>query len=138
MAMNAVGTFNVTRLAAAAMASLPADDDGQRGVVVNTASIAGMEGQTGQVAYAAAKAAILGYTKASARELGPEVSFATCDVTDEDQVEALAASRFGKPVVARLAGTNLPAARETLGAAKIGLHTDLDAALAEVRAHLKK
>ena len=68
MAMNAFGTFNVTRLAAAAMAQNEPDDDGQRGVVVNTGSIAGMEGQTGQVAYAAAKAAILGMTLPLARD----------------------------------------------------------------------
>lgn len=69
MAMNAFGTFNVTRLAAAAMAKNDPDDDGQRGVVVNTGSIAGLEGQTGQVAYAAAKAAILGMTLPLARDL---------------------------------------------------------------------
>jgi NAD(P)-dependent dehydrogenase (short-subunit alcohol dehydrogenase family) len=69
MAMNAFGTFNVTRLAAAAMAGNEPDDDGQRGVVVNTGSIAGIEGQTGQVAYAAAKAAILGMTLPLARDL---------------------------------------------------------------------
>jgi NAD(P)-dependent dehydrogenase (short-subunit alcohol dehydrogenase family) len=68
MAMNAFGTFNVTRLAAAAMAKNDPDDDGQRGVVVNTGSIAGLEGQTGQVAYAAAKAAILGMTLPLARD----------------------------------------------------------------------
>src|SRR5207253_9907725 len=71
MAMNAFGTFNVTRLAAAAMVGNEPDGDGQRGVVVNTASIAGMEGQTGQVAYAAAKAAILGMTLPMARDLAP-------------------------------------------------------------------
>ncbi len=71
MSMNAVGTFNVTRMAAAAMATHDADGDGQRGVVVNTASIAGMEGQTGQLAYAAAKAAILGMTLPMARDLAP-------------------------------------------------------------------
>jgi NAD(P)-dependent dehydrogenase (short-subunit alcohol dehydrogenase family) len=71
MEMNAFGTFNVTRLAVAAMAGNEPDDDGQRGVVVNTASIAGMEGQTGQVAYAAAKAAILGMTLPMARDLAP-------------------------------------------------------------------
>jgi len=71
MEMNAVGTFNVTRLAAATMAKNEADGDGQRGVVVNTASIAGMEGQTGQLAYAAAKAAILGMTLPMARDLAP-------------------------------------------------------------------
>ena len=69
MEMNAFGTFNVTRLAAAAMAGNEPDGDGQRGVVVNTASIAGIEGQTGQLAYAAAKAAILGMTLPLARDL---------------------------------------------------------------------
>ena len=69
--MNAFGTFNVTRLAAAAMAANEPDDDGQRGVVVNTASIAGLEGQAGQVAYGAAKAAILGMTLPMARDLAP-------------------------------------------------------------------
>jgi NAD(P)-dependent dehydrogenase (short-subunit alcohol dehydrogenase family) len=69
--MNAIGTFNVTRLAAAAMAANEPDGDGQRGVVVNTASIAGLEGQTGQLAYAAAKAAILGMTLPMARDLAP-------------------------------------------------------------------
>jgi NAD(P)-dependent dehydrogenase (short-subunit alcohol dehydrogenase family) len=71
MEMNAIGTFNVTRLSAAAMAQNEPDDDGQRGVVVNTASIAGIEGQTGQVAYGAAKAAILGMTLPLARDLAP-------------------------------------------------------------------
>ena len=71
MAMNAFGTFNVSRLAASAMASNEPDDDGQRGVIVNTASIAGIEGQTGQLAYAAAKAAILGMTLPMARDLEP-------------------------------------------------------------------
>jgi NAD(P)-dependent dehydrogenase (short-subunit alcohol dehydrogenase family) len=71
MEMNAYGTFNVTRLAAAAMAGNEPDEHGQRGVVVNTASIAGVEGQTGQVAYAAAKAAILGMTLPMARDLAP-------------------------------------------------------------------
>jgi NAD(P)-dependent dehydrogenase (short-subunit alcohol dehydrogenase family) len=69
MEMNAFGTFNVTRLAAAAMAGNEPDEHGQRGVVVNTASIAGIEGQTGQLAYAAAKAAILGMTLPLARDL---------------------------------------------------------------------
>jgi NAD(P)-dependent dehydrogenase (short-subunit alcohol dehydrogenase family) len=69
MAMNAFGTFNVTRLAAAAMADNEPDEHGQRGVVVNTASIAGIEGQTGQLAYAAAKGAILGMTLPLARDL---------------------------------------------------------------------
>ncbi|MGO8873071.1 MAG: SDR family NAD(P)-dependent oxidoreductase [Acidimicrobiales bacterium] len=69
--LNTLGTFNVTRLAAARMAANPPDENGQRGVVVNTASIAGYEGQTGQVAYAAAKAAILGMSLPLARDLAP-------------------------------------------------------------------
>jgi NAD(P)-dependent dehydrogenase (short-subunit alcohol dehydrogenase family) len=79
MDMNAIGTFNVTRLAAVAMASNEPDEHGQRGVVVNTASIAGLEGQTGQVAYAAAKAAILGMTLPLARDLGP-VGIRVCGI----------------------------------------------------------
>lgn len=71
MAMNAFGTFNVSRLAAAAMAGNEPDDDGQRGVIVNTASIAGLEGQTGQLAYASAKGAILAMTLPMARDLAP-------------------------------------------------------------------
>jgi NAD(P)-dependent dehydrogenase (short-subunit alcohol dehydrogenase family) len=71
MEMNALATFNVIRLVASAMAKNEPDPDGQRGVVVNTASIAGMEGQTGQVAYGSAKAAILGMTLPMARDLSP-------------------------------------------------------------------
>jgi NAD(P)-dependent dehydrogenase (short-subunit alcohol dehydrogenase family) len=69
--LNTFGTFNVTRLCAAAMAGNEPDEFGQRGAVVNTASIAGYEGQTGQVAYAASKAAILGMSLPLARDLAP-------------------------------------------------------------------
>ncbi|MGA8724454.1 MAG: SDR family NAD(P)-dependent oxidoreductase [Acidimicrobiales bacterium] len=71
MEMNALGTFNATRLVAAAMAKNAPDQEGERGVVVNTASIAGLEGQIGQVAYGSAKAAILGMTLPMARDLAP-------------------------------------------------------------------
>jgi NAD(P)-dependent dehydrogenase (short-subunit alcohol dehydrogenase family) len=71
MEMNAFGTFNVSRLAAAAMLGNDPDEEGERGVIVNTASIAGFEGQTGQIAYAAAKGAILGMTLPMARDLAP-------------------------------------------------------------------
>ena len=63
------GTYNVLRLAAARMATNDADDDGERGSVVATASIAGYEGQIGQSAYAAAKAGVIGLTLAGARDL---------------------------------------------------------------------
>ena len=70
IAVNLIGTFNLMRLAAAAMAKTePADADGQRGVVVNTASISGLEGQTGQIAYAASKGGIIGMTIPAARDL---------------------------------------------------------------------
>ena len=70
IAINLVGTFNLMRIAAAAMAKTePADTDGQRGVVINTASIAGLEGQTGQIAYSASKGGIIGMTVPAARDL---------------------------------------------------------------------
>ena len=71
MELNTFGTFNVTRLAASRLAANEPDENGQRGVIVNTASIAGYEGQAGQVAYAAAKAAILGMSLPLARDLAP-------------------------------------------------------------------
>ena len=67
--LNLVGTFNTARLAAAAMASNDANEDGERGVIVTTASIAGYEGQIGQIAYGAAKAGIIGMTIILARDL---------------------------------------------------------------------
>jgi NAD(P)-dependent dehydrogenase (short-subunit alcohol dehydrogenase family) len=68
--VNLIGTFNVMRIGAAAIATTdPADADGQRGVIVNTASIAGLEGQTGQVAYSASKGGIIGMTLPAARDL---------------------------------------------------------------------
>jgi NAD(P)-dependent dehydrogenase (short-subunit alcohol dehydrogenase family) len=64
------GTYNVLRLAAAAIAQNDPDADGQRGAVVSTASIAAFEGQIGQSAYAAAKAGVVGLTLVAARDLG--------------------------------------------------------------------
>ena len=63
------GTYNVLRLTAARMATNAPNDDGERGSVVATASIAGYEGQIGQSAYAAAKAGVIGLTLAGARDL---------------------------------------------------------------------
>ncbi|MFG1351387.1 SDR family NAD(P)-dependent oxidoreductase [Xanthobacter autotrophicus] len=67
--VNLLGTFNMLRLAAAAMARLDPLEDGERGVVVSTASVAAFEGQVGQAAYAASKAGIVGMTLPIAREL---------------------------------------------------------------------
>jgi len=63
------GTFNVLRLAAAAMSKNQPQETGERGVIVNTASIAGYEGTIGQVAYGAAKGGIIGMTLPAARDL---------------------------------------------------------------------
>jgi NAD(P)-dependent dehydrogenase (short-subunit alcohol dehydrogenase family) len=67
--LNLVATFNLDRLEAAAMADNEPDDE-ERGVIINTSSIAAFEGQIGQVAYAAAKAGIVGMTFTMARDLG--------------------------------------------------------------------
>ena len=70
--VNQVGTFNVSRFAAEAMASnATINDDGGRGVIINTASIAAYEGQIGQLAYSASKGAIVGMTLPMARDLVP-------------------------------------------------------------------
>ncbi len=70
IAVNLIGTFNLMRLAAAAMAKTePADEYGQRGVIINTSSVAGIEGQTGQIAYSASKGGIIGMTMPAARDL---------------------------------------------------------------------
>jgi len=70
--VNLVGTFNMLRLAAAAMAKNVPDDGGERGVIVNTASVAAFDGQVGQAAYAATKGAIVSMTLPIARELARE------------------------------------------------------------------
>jgi len=68
--INLIGTFNLMRIGAAEVARTePVDGDGQRGVVINTASVAGLEGQTGQVAYSASKGGIIGMTVPAARDL---------------------------------------------------------------------
>lgn len=69
IAVNLVGTFNMIRLAAAAIAKSAPGTDGERGVIVNTASIAAYDGQIGQAAYAASKAGVAGLTLPIAREL---------------------------------------------------------------------
>ena len=67
--VNLIGTFNMLRLAAAEMGALEAGPDGERGVIINTASVAAYEGQVGQAAYAASKAGVVGLTIQAAREL---------------------------------------------------------------------
>ncbi len=67
--VNLIGTFNVARLAAWAMSSNEPDEEGERGVIINTASVAAFDGQIGQVAYSASKGGIVGLTLPMARDL---------------------------------------------------------------------
>lgn len=69
--INLVGSFNIMRLAAESMMKRNADENGQRGVIISTASIAAFEGQIGQVAYSASKGGIVAMTLPAARELAP-------------------------------------------------------------------
>jgi NAD(P)-dependent dehydrogenase (short-subunit alcohol dehydrogenase family) len=87
--VNLVGTFNLMRLAAAAMLRLEPDAEGERGVIVNTASIAAFEGQIGQAAYAASKGGVAALTLPAARELAPSGI----------RVVAIAPGLFGTPML---------------------------------------
>jgi NAD(P)-dependent dehydrogenase (short-subunit alcohol dehydrogenase family) len=99
--INLIGTFNVIRLAAAAMASNTPTEAGERGVIVNTASVAAFDGQIGQAAYAASKGAIVSMTLPIARE------FARLGV----RVMTIAPGTFDTPLMAGLPD----AARASLG-----------------------
>lgn len=87
--INLIGTFNVMRLAAADMLGLEPLDNGERGVVVNTASIAAFDGQIGQVAYAASKGGVASLSLPAAREFAPAGI----------RVMAIAPGYFGTPMV---------------------------------------
>ena len=67
--VNLIGTFNAIRLAAAAMIANDPNEDGERGVIINTASVAAFEGQIGQAAYSASKGGVVSMTLPIAREL---------------------------------------------------------------------
>lgn len=111
--INLIGTFNVVRLAAEAMATLPPLAGDARGVIVNTSSIAAFDGQIGQAAYAASKAGVSGLTLPMARELAkfgirvmtvaPGIFDTPMAQTMNDEVRASLAqqipfpSRFGEP-----------------------------------------
>jgi NAD(P)-dependent dehydrogenase (short-subunit alcohol dehydrogenase family) len=99
--VNLIGTFNVLRLAAAAMAQNAPTAGGERGVVVNTASIAAFEGQIGQAAYAASKGGVVSLTLPAARELA----------RSGIRVVAIAPGLFDTPLLAGLP----EAARLSLG-----------------------
>lgn len=90
--VNLVGTFNVMRLAAFAMQANEPDENGERGVVINTSSVAAFDGQIGQIAYAASKGAIASMTLPAARDL------ASLGV----RVMAIAPGLFETPLLANL------------------------------------
>ncbi len=100
--VNLIGTFNVLRLAAAAMIANEPEGDGERGVCVNTASIAAFDGQIGQVAYAASKGGIVGLTLPAARDMASKGV----------RVMTIAPGLFDTPLLAALPVE----ARESLGA----------------------
>jgi len=100
--VNLVGSFNVLRLAAAAMLTNSPDDGGERGVCVNTASVAAFDGQIGQVAYAASKGGVVGMTLPAARDMASKGV----------RVMTIAPGLFDTPLLAALP----EAARESLGA----------------------
>ena len=87
--VNLIGTFNIMRLAAADMQTREPNADGERGVIVNTASVAAYEGQIGQAAYAASKGGVVSLTLPAARE------FAKTGV----RVNAIAPGLFGTPML---------------------------------------
>jgi 3-hydroxyacyl-CoA dehydrogenase / 3-hydroxy-2-methylbutyryl-CoA dehydrogenase len=101
--VNLIGTFNVLRLAAAAMIETEPTESGERGVCVNTASIAAFDGQIGQTAYSASKGAIAGMTLPAARDLA-SVGIRVCTV---------APGTFDTPLLAGLSAET----REALGQA---------------------
>jgi len=70
--VNAIGTFNVIRLSVGVIGANQPDKNGQRGVVINTASVAAYDGQMGQAAYSASKGAIVGMTLPIARDLATQ------------------------------------------------------------------
>ncbi len=90
--INLVGTFNVLRFAADAMRTNEPDDGGERGVCVNTASIAAFDGQIGQLAYSASKGGIVGMTLPAARDLA----------RDGIRVCTIAPGTFDTPLLAAL------------------------------------
>jgi NAD(P)-dependent dehydrogenase (short-subunit alcohol dehydrogenase family) len=99
--VNLVGTFNVVRLAAEVMVNNEPAESGERGVIVNTASVAAYDGQIGQVAYAASKGGVVALTLPVARELA----------ASGIRVVAIAPGIFDTPMMAGLP----EAARESLG-----------------------
>jgi NAD(P)-dependent dehydrogenase (short-subunit alcohol dehydrogenase family) len=101
--VNLIGTFNVLRLSATAMLETDPTESGERGVCVNTASIAAFDGQIGQIAYSASKGAIVGMTLPAARDLA-SVGVRVC---------AIAPGTFDTPLLAGLSADT----REALGQA---------------------
>ncbi len=102
IAINLIGTFNVMRLAATAMLETEPLEDGERGVCVNTASIAAFDGQIGQIAYSASKGGVVGMTLPAARDLAQYGI----------RVNTIAPGLFDTPLLAALPQE----AREKLGA----------------------
>jgi NAD(P)-dependent dehydrogenase (short-subunit alcohol dehydrogenase family) len=105
--LNLVGTFNVLRLSAAQMAKNEPDEGGERGAFVMTASIAGFEGQIGQVAYGSAKAGIIGMTIIAARDLAA-IGVRVCTIAPGTMGTALLRAAPASITDALVAGVPFP------------------------------
>ena len=108
--VNLIGTFNVLRLAAAVIAETEPDAEGQRGVIINTASVAAYEGQIGQSAYSASKGGVVSLTLTAARDLaryGIRVNTIAPGIVNTAMLAGL-----GKEVVDRL-GEGVPFPKRT-------------------------
>jgi NAD(P)-dependent dehydrogenase (short-subunit alcohol dehydrogenase family) len=113
MKLNTYGTFYGSAYAASAMAKCPAAEDGSRGVIINVASVAGIEGQKGQLVYSASKGAVIGMTLPMARDLArygirvmtiapgiidtPLMQMAAPKVKEGLLAQVAAPKRFGQP-----------------------------------------
>merc|ERR1719401_1745602 len=113
MKLNTYGTFYTCAHVASAMAKCPAAEDGSRGVIINVASVAGIEGQKGQLVYSASKGAVIGMTLPMARDLArygirvmtiapgiidtPLMQSAAPKVKEGLLAQVAAPKRFGKP-----------------------------------------
>jgi NAD(P)-dependent dehydrogenase (short-subunit alcohol dehydrogenase family) len=124
--VNLIGSFNVLRLAAASMSANEADEGGERGVCINTASIAAFDGQIGQVAYSASKGGIVGMTLPAARDMASKGV----------RVMTIAPGLFDTPLLAALPEE----AREALGASipfpsRLGLPAEYARLVREIAAN---